>query len=401
MRSIRRGNYIDEGRGLNHDRQSRAVTVAAWLVALAAAVYVVSIAHDTVVAPLLEVATPFVIAIVLALFLDPVVDRMEAKGLSRNAGVAVVGLSFVLILALAGFLVVPQIYAQASDLGANYNTLATQAEEQLNELLLSHKADLQRIHLPTTVREFAAQFSIQLESGAKAGLGIVTGALAAAFSRVLWVIIIPLATVWFLKDWDVITARIVSLTPEGKRERLRRVGGSVGHVFRGYVRGMTTVAILYSVVSCIWMSMAGLDFALVIGALSGLFYMIPYVGVLTTIVTVGIMALVQAPDSPLFAIAMMGGLVVQSFVIFDPLVVPRVVGRSVGVHPLLALFSLVVGAKLFGLPGMIVAMPVTASIQVAITHMYPELFNPKPYQDEPAEPYEQEEDPPVPRNSES
>ncbi len=183
-----------------------------------------------------------------------------------------------------------------------------------------------------------------------------------------------MATVWFLRDWDAMTARIIRLTPASHRSRLLHIGGSVGHVFRGYVRGMTTVAILFSIVSSIWLSLAGLQFGLVIGAVSGLLYMIPYVGVLSAILTVGIMALVQPPNSAAYAAALMGGMVLQSFIVFDTLVVPRVVGKSVGVHPLLALFSLVVGAKLFGLPGMIVAMPVTASLQVAIKHMYPDLF---------------------------
>ncbi len=366
-----------EKRLQTHDRHARAVTVAAWMIALAAAVYVVSSAHETLVAPLLEVATPFVIAIVLALFLDPVVDRVQSRGLSRGAGVAIVSLGFVLLLLLVGFLVVPRIAAQAADLATNYSTLSTQAEQQINGFLQSHSNQLERLHLPTTVRELATQFSVQLETGGKATLGFITGALGSLFGRILWVIFIPLATIYLLRDWDLITARIISLTPENRRDRLIHISTAVGKVFRGYVRGMAIVAVLFSVVASIWLSAAGLRWGLVIGALSGLLYMIPYVGVLTATLTVGIMAMVQHPDSPVMAVILMVGMMVQSFVVFDTLVVPRVVGKSVGVHPLLALFSLVVGAKLFGLPGMIAAMPVTASIQVALTYMYPELFKTK------------------------
>jgi predicted PurR-regulated permease PerM len=362
------------GLHVNHDKQARAITLAAWLVALAAAVYVVNSAQDTVVRPLMEVATPFVVAIILALFLDPVVDRIQARGLSRNAGVAIVSLSFLIVFLLVGFLIVPRVYDQATSLAKNYNGLATEAEQQVNGLLASHQEELLHLHLPTTVRELASKFSVQLQAGAETGVNIITAGFAYAFARILWIIIIPLATIWLLRDWDRMTAGMVRLIPSAYRDRSLHIGGSVGHVFRGYVRGMTMVAVLYSIVACVWLSLAGLNYGLVIGAASGLLYMIPYVGVLTSVLTVGIMALIQHPDSAVYSLALMGGILVQSFIVFDTLVVPRVVGKSVGVHPLLALFSLVVGAKLFGLPGMIAAMPVTASIQVAMVHMYPDLF---------------------------
>jgi len=364
---------------VNHQRQARVnlIGTVACLLGLAAAVYIASHAYVPVIGPLLDVATPFVIAIILALFLDPIVDKIQAKGLSRGAGVAIVGLSFLLICLLVGFLLIPRMASQVSQLASSYQSLATEAEQQIDGLLESHKEILQRLHLPTTFRALASQFSIQLETGAKASLDMLSGVLSNMFAHILWIIIIPLATFWFLRDWDPITRRIVSLTPERKRDKLVHTSGAVTKVFRGYVRGMATVAVLYSVFTSIWLTLAGLQYGLVIGAVSGLLYMIPYVGVLTTTVTVGILALIQPAHSPAYAVVLMGAVIIQSFVVFDVLVFPRVVGKSVGVHPLLALFSLVVGAKLFGLPGMIAAVPVTASIQVALTHLYPELFKPE------------------------
>ncbi len=201
----------------------------------------------------------------------------------------------------------------------------------------------------------------------------ISGALGSALSKILWVIFIPISTLWFLRDMDYIRAKGIHFTPDRHRDRVLSLSGAVGDVFAKYIRGMAAVAILYSCVSMAVLAGCQLQYGLIIGAISGLLYLIPYIGVLTTALATGIAATIQTPDNPAYPILLMVWLLVQSFVIFDLIITPKLVGGSVGVHPVLALFSLALGARLFGVVGMITAVPVAAALQVALGQLYPKI----------------------------
>lgn len=364
----------------------RVFVVAAFLVALVAGVYTVLLVYRPVIEPVLDVAPPFVIGIVLALLLDPLLDRIEKKGLSRGMGVAIVGLSFLIVFLLVGFLLVPKVAEQASQLAAGFPQYVSDAQTQLDKLLRDHRPMLNRFHLPTSASAWTAKFSAQLQEAGSASVNLLAVGLTAALSKILWVIIIPLSTLWLLRDLDYIRQKIVHFTPEKHRYRLISMTSAVGGVFEKYVRGMILVAILYSGVAMFVLTAAGLQYGLIIGAIAGLLYLVPYVGVITLVLVTGVAGVAQ-PMSMTVVGVLMGALLVQSFIVFDMIVTPRIVGGSVGVHPVLALFSLALGARMFGVLGMILAVPVAASVQVALGQLYPvitERVSKPPYVPKPA-----------------
>ncbi|MGC8861820.1 MAG: AI-2E family transporter, partial [Armatimonadota bacterium] len=167
---------------------------------------------------------------------------------------------------------------------------------------------------------------------------------------------------------------VVHFTPQRHKEKLLRVSAAVGGVFAKYVRGMIAVAIIYSACSSIWLSAVRLDYPLIIGGLSGVLYLVPYIGTLTTILAAAIAAL-AAGHTLGYTAGVAVGLAVQSFVLFDLLVTPKVVGGNVGIHPVLMLLSLALGARLFGIVGMIAAVPCAAALQVAIGQFYPAIYD--------------------------
>ena len=359
---------------MNTDKYPRVFTVAAFLVAVVAGLYTAWLIYKPVIAPILAVAPPFVIAIALALLLDPVLDLLERRGMPRGLGVAVIGLVLIVALLLIGFLLLPRIVSQATMLAENFQDYMREAQGRINEILAAHKPTLERLHLPTTLGEWGTRYSDKLQAAASASLNFLVGALTSTVSRLLWLIIIPMSTLWLLKDIDYIKAKIIHFTPEQRRERIVKLGTAVGVVFGKYIRGMLMVMLLFSAVSMVTLTLFGLHYGIVIGALAGLFYMVPYVGVLILALIVGLTALVQN-GSPAYAIGLMALLFVQANIVFDMLIVPRVVGKSVGVHPVLALFSLALGAQMAGALGMVLAYPIAASIQVAIGEFYPNVYD--------------------------
>lgn len=348
---------------------------AAALVAAAALAYITLLMYDPILVPIFDVIPPFVIAFVVAFLLDPLVDWFERKGTSRDFGVAIVGLSFIVVFVLAGMTVIPKMAEQASGLAVNFEKYVDVAQKQFGSLIVKEKPLLEKYHLPTTASAWTQRFSQQIENAATNSLNFISSFITSALSRIMWIIIIPLATLWILRDLDYIKAKIVHYTPGTHRDNLIKTSSAIGSVFGKYIRGMLTVAIMFSVVAAAVLSGLKLQYGLIIGAFAGLFYLIPYIGVLILMVITGITALVQPPHSLAYAGLLMAILAVQSFVIFDMIITPKVVGGSVGVHPLLALFSLTLGAKLFGIVGMLAAVPVVASLQVAIGQVYPLIYD--------------------------
>jgi len=350
----------------------RSYAVAALCVALAAGAYFALHVYDPVIRPILEVLPPFAIAIVFAFLLDPVVDWFQKRRMSREFGVAIVGLSFVVVFVVVGFLVIPNVADQAGQLSENFPKYSDQAQRQVNRMLIEHESLLRRFHLPTTMADWTNQFSSQGKRWASSGFSVIATALTSALGKILWVIIIPLSTLWLLRDLDYIKAKALHFVPEGHRDRFAHVSSAIGDVFGKYVRGMIAVSILYSIVTFCVLAIGRLDYALIIGGVAGLLYMVPYVGVFILIVATGIAAIAQPGANPGYAAVLML-LVAAQNVVFDMVITPKVVGGSVGVHPVLSLFALAVGAQMFGVAGMILAVPCAAACQVALGHWYPKI----------------------------
>jgi len=349
----------------------RFINAAALVVIVAGVIYCLNLVYDPVISPVLNVLPPFAIALIIAFLLDPVVDWMQHRGLSREMGVAVVGLAFLIVFVLLGLLVLPKMVDQATGLAQNFQHYVEVAQKHIDGFLAARKPMLTRLHLPTTTANWASQYSGQIGAFGGRGLVMLSSTLAAIASRALWLIIIPMATFILLKDLNYIKAKIVHLIPERYKARLISMSSAVGSVFGKYVRGMMVVALLYSVIASIILSLFGLPYALIIGAVAGLFYLVPYLGNIVIIGMTVTAVLVGNPEGGATAGILALILLVQSMIVFDLIITPKVAGGSVGVHPVLALFSLALGAQMFGVVGMILAVPVVASIQVALGQMYP------------------------------
>lgn len=338
-------------------------------------IYAVFQIYDPLILPVLEVLPPFAAALLLAFMLDPLVDRIQKRGVPREFGVAIVGTGFLAIVIAIAILIVPMISRQAQDLTTNYETYAKVATERVDALITQLGPVLGRFKLPTTIEGWTSKLSPQAQSTAGQGLSAIGTALSSMFSRILWLIIVPLAGLWLLKDIDYIKHKILHLTPEHYREKLTIVGNAVGAVFFKYLKGMATVALIYSVTASILFTVLGLQYGLIIGCISGILYLVPYIGVLAIMCISGISVLIQPEHSVHMAGIVVGSVGIMSFGLFDQLITPKVVGGSVGVHPVLSLFSLALGARLFGVIGVIAAVPIAAAIQVVIGEFYPQIYD--------------------------
>ncbi len=331
-------------------------------------------------AAVLDIATPFVIAIVLALLLDPIVDKLERRGLSRGLGVGLIFGVLLLLLVGIGIVVIPTLVSQASQLSHDGPTYIKRGQDFANDFLANHRT-IGSVQLPENVQALSSQFSSRASEFVKGSAGRVAGLLLGSFTMIIDTFVALIATFYLLMDVDRLRARLYYFAPERARGPIAQYASDVGAVFSNYLRGLMIVCALYGVTTIIIFYALGFvhaemrHYALLLGFAAGLLFAVPYVGTVTTALVAGVVALVAGgPEFGAIAVA----IIIALNQVFDHIITPRVIGGGVGLHPVLTVFALVLGGELFGLPGLLLSVPLAASLQVILFRLFPKLNSPTP-----------------------
>lgn len=317
----------------------------------------------TLVYLLRTVLLPFVAGMGVAYFLDPVCDKLEEWGCSRILATALVTVAFALIVVLAFLLIVPLLIDQLTAFIASLPDLVEKAHQRL---LPAYENLRLRFDLPAiddlgsmlksrlgTVFTFATQ-TLQ---------GVVSG--GAALANLLSLIFItPVVTFYLLRDWDLIIGRIDHLLPRDHADVIRQQMRAIDTTLAGFVRGQASVCLVLGVLYATGLMLVGLPFGLVIGMMAGILTFIPYVGSLSGFVTAMTIALVTFEDW--HGSAIVAGIFFVGQILEGNFLTPKLVGDRVGLHPVWIIFALLAGGALFGFVGLLLAVPVAASIGVLV-----------------------------------
>lgn len=326
---------------------------------------------------LADVLTPFVIALVLALLLDPLHDRIQARGLPR--GVAV-GLTFLVFMAVfIGFVavLVPLTVGQVADLVRNADQYLAKVREALDGWVSANGTLLQRFNLPPSTTELWSRYQGDAASAVQTLLQRLFELLQASAGKLSWLVIVPLVTLYLLVDLDSVRERLIFLLPEDRRNQIVTLTAKVSGVFAAYVRGLVAICACYGLIIFLALELGfHIPYALILGLAAVALYAVPYLGQMALIVSALVVAWATG-----HATGYLVGVGLTLFGIgqlFDQLITPRVIGKQVGLHPVLGLFALMVGGQLFGPLGMVIAVPVAASVRVVLVELFPKLIAPLP-----------------------
>ena len=177
-------------------------------------------------------------------------------------------------------------------------------------------------------------------------------------------VITPLVAFYLLRDWDRIVARIDSLLPSRIRPIVREQAKEIDDILAGFVRGQATVCLLLGVFYAVGLSLAGLDFGVIVGLGTGLISFIPYFGMTIGLVTGMGIAVAQFADW--VPIAIVAGVFAVGQVLEGNVITPRLVGNRVRLHPVWVIFAVLAGGALFGFTGILLALPAAAVIGVLV-----------------------------------
>jgi len=320
--------------------------------------------------PIRIVFPPLVVALIVIYLLNPLIARMQARRIPRLWGTLICYTVFLSIAGLALAYLIPAVTDQVTAFVGGVPGLLARAQTGLEGfaarlgMSLDPKALLQSFE-PGKGNAF--HFLVRITS-------FTSGVVHVAFSLILGMLL----AFYLLVDLPKILRGADSLVPASRRQEVRHVAGQVGETLGGFFRGQLLVALMVGLSSMLGFYLVGLPFFALLGALTGLFALVPLIGTLIAAIPVLFVAatsnadtggLLHVPGGWRLAMACAAVMIlIQQLDI--RVLSPRLVGKTVRLHPVTVLLSLLVGGTLLGLWGMLLAVPAAAALKVVILHVW-------------------------------
>jgi predicted PurR-regulated permease PerM len=304
-----------------------------------------------------DAVAPFILGAALAYLLDPLADRLETWGVSRIWATVLISLIFLIVVVLALILVVPLVIQQAQALVASLPGLFSKSLEYLTvkfPILLEEDSSIRQALV-------SSQDTLQSKVGVFLN-GLLSRSLAVVDFLML-LVVAPVVAFYLLLDWDRMTAVLDSWLPREHAPIIRELSKDIDRVLAGFVRGQMTVGMILGIFYATALGLIGLQFGIVVGLLAGLLTFIPYVG--STVgggLSIGI-ALFQFWDDPIW-IGVVAVIFISGQMVEGNFLTPKLVGGSVGLHPVWLMFALYAFGSLLGFAGLLIAVPAAACIGV-------------------------------------
>lgn len=312
---------------------------------------------------------PIGLAFTIAMVLDPTVDRLEARGLSRGVATGLVFLIFLGGSSALILLLTPVISDQASQISRDLierfpdpgNPDLAPVARDLLDRLDAHPA--LRDGLMDLAKRATTRMAMLLENASQLLLSWIP--------NLVWLIVIPVLVFYTLIDFHKIYARIILFLPRANRDKAQEIIADVTAVLGQYLRGLAFICLLLSTVATLLLFLLGNRYWSLLGLLAGPLYAIPVVG---SLFNAGLTFMVTSINqNTTQALIHSGVLLILTNLIFDQLVTPRVLGKQVGIHPILTIIALTLGFQVAGIAGMLVAVPIAASTRAVALHLIPKL----------------------------
>jgi predicted PurR-regulated permease PerM len=318
---------------------------------------------------LTPVLTPFAASLLLAWLGDPVVDRLEKRGFSRNASVGLVFTVMVLVLIVLVLVLIPVVQSQVEVLARSIpvyfewmvRTGLPWVQDKTGMDVMSWLDPDYLLDMLKRNWQGASGIATQV-------LGLVTQSGFTVLGWVANLVLIPFLTFFFLRDWDLLVQRAAALVPRDRAEMVAVLAKESDAVLSSFLRGQFMVMLTMGVFYALGLWLVGLEVGVLIGVAAGLLTFIPYIGPTTVLVGGVIAALVQFGDWQhiVGVLAVWGiGQLLESYVL-----TPKLVGDRVGLSPVTVVFAVMAGGTLFGFLGMLLALPVAAVANVLIRHAH-------------------------------
>jgi predicted PurR-regulated permease PerM len=301
----------------------------------------------------------FTIAAFIAFGVEPVARRLSRR-MSKPLAISLVFAVLLLIVAVGMVSIVPLTIEQMQLLASNLPGYATTAQGWVSNATGSLNQHFPQLHLPKAGFDLAALGGAKLSAIAS---GVLSSVGALAFNAAAAVFVAFSAIVlsfFFLLNDSQIVEWFAGLFPTSKRDTARNLAAEVTQVFGSYISGQIIVSAITGFVIAVASAVIGFKFSLILGLISGVAYAVPIVGMLVAELLAVPLCLPQGIWMVIWVQVIMFGMARIS----DTVLVPKIMGESVGVSPIAAMFAIFAGGELFGIPGLLLGIPAAALLKI-------------------------------------
>ena len=331
-----------------------------WLVLAGIFILIACLFHDMLL--------PFVVGAIVAYLLNPLVQKLGGRGIKRwVASLLILGLfccAIMLIVGISAPLLVREISDFLTHLPEYSRKASALVQSRMNMLEQKTGVDLMdKIH--ASIQEDIGktlQMSQQVVGNVAAGI-LMGGSAIVGF--VTTALLIPIVAYFMMKDWPRITSFVHNLIPTAHKKTVNKLLSQIDKKISGFIRGQLSVCAILGGMYAISLSIAGLEYGALIGLATGMLSIIPYVGSTIGLITsLGVAALQTGGDMSFIGI--IAAIFFTGQFIEGNFISPKLIGDSVGLHPLWVIFALMAGGSLLGLTGMLIAVPLAAIVSVLL-----------------------------------
>src|SRR4030095_5684548 len=305
---------------------------------------------------------PFIAAFIISYALNPVVEYMTRKKISRTLASALILLVFIVVITTSILLLAPPIAHQFSELIKSLPSALSNLQGWIDAVVIPKLASWgipkEDIHNKLS-QELPAKLENILNSLLSSLSGIFAG-LSVVLTQVVNLILIPFLTFYIMKDFDNLKSLVKELFPPHARKKTIEYYRKIDNLLGSFIRGQMTVSIIHGIIVCIFLSIVGVKFPIFLGAIGIVLNLIPYFGLLVEITLAVIVSLFSG--DPGLQVPLVILLYLAQNLLETSLLIPKIVGDKIGLHPAILILSLFVFSYFFGFIGMLIALPTMSVI---------------------------------------
>ena len=314
---------------------------------------------------LVSILAPFILAIALAYTLNPLIKQLCNKGIPRLWGVLMVYLTISVAIFIFSITLIPRMTAEVKNLIELLPKYGNETFEYFYDLYLRYNKNVESLPEEFVAVKDLLRINIDRFQDIVINLlSSITEALLSAFSKIIGIVLIPILAFYFLKDAEEFKKSLVLFIPSSCRREIMEIARDMDHVLGGFIRGQLIVAAFVGLLTTIALLILDVNFAVLVGIIAGVANIIPYFGPIIGIVPGVLFAIMDSPIKALWVIVIFT--IIQQ--IESAILSPKIVGESVGIHPLIVILALLIGGKFFGLLGLLIAVPVAGILKVLGNH---------------------------------
>jgi predicted PurR-regulated permease PerM len=316
------------------------------------------------------------ISFVVAYLLDPSIDRLERLGLSRTLAISLLIALVLVSIGVLFLVIIPQLQLQVRHVAGRVPHWGQWLYDQLTPLLEAAAPSLSQYFGIALDIDSLRTYAGRLWDWVMAHLPGITQSILSVFQTmftglanfivgVLNILLVPVMVFYLLRDFDLLRARFYALLPPCWRPIVADWLGEIDHALGGFLRGQFTIALILATIYAVGLALIGVPLGALLGIIAGLANLVPYMSIVAGLVPTLVLFLLS--DAPSMGgilgilLLFLGGQLLEGVYLS-----PRIMGRETGLHPVVVMVAILVGGTLFGLLGIIVAVPVTAVLQVVL-----------------------------------